>query len=447
MTELRRDLGLATALAIVIGTVIGSGIFRVPQAMINSVGSVHLVFLVWIVGGALSLAGALTYAELAAAMPGAGGEYVYLTAAYGPLWGFLYSWTQMWVAKSGSIATLATAFFEYTAYFIPEFEKVWFTVGPFSVKYGQVFAMVLILLLGLINFFGVKVGGDVQVVVTAVKVGLIAFVILAGLFYSHPAASATPIPAPPLATGFIAALVAALWAYDGWNNVGMVASEVSNPRRNLPLALIGGTAAVIAIYMLANWAYFRVLTPSEVGAHKLVAAEMMQRVQGHAGAAAVSIAAMISIFAALNGSILTGARVPYAAARDGLFFRSAAYVHPAFRTPGVAILMLTAWSSVLVLSGKYDELFTLVIFASWILYAMATAAVFVLRRKRPDLPRAYKTLGYPVVPFLFLTGAAILEVSTLVHQPRESISGIVLILLGLPFYLYWRRTSATPLQP
>jgi len=446
MTELRRDLGLATALAIVIGTVIGSGIFRVPQAMINSVGSVHLVFLVWIVGGALSLAGALTYAELAAAMPGAGGEYVYLTAAYGPLWGFLYSWTQMWVAKSGSIATLATAFFEYTAYFIPEFEKVWFTVGPFSVKYGQVFAMVLILLLGLINFFGVKVGGDVQVVVTAVKVGLIAFVILAGLFYSHPAASATPIPAPPLATGFIAALVAALWAYDGWNNVGMVASEVSNPRRNLPLALIGGTAAVIAIYMLANWAYFRVLTPSEVGAHKLVAAEMMQRVQGHAGAAAVSIAAMISIFAALNGSILTGARVPYAAARDGLFFRSAAYVHPAFRTPGVAILMLTAWSSVLVLSGKYDELFTLVIFASWILYAMATAAVFVLRRKRPDLPRAYKTLGYPVVPFLFLTGAAILEVSTLVHQPRESISGIVLILLGLPFYLYWRRTSATPLQ-
>ena len=174
MTELRRDLGLATALAIVIGTVIGSGIFRVPQAMINSVGSVHLVFLVWIVGGALSLAGALTYAELAAAMPGAGGEYVYLTAAYGPLWGFLYSWTQMWVAKSGSIATLATAFFEYTAYFIPEFEKVWFTVGPFSVKYGQVFAMVLILLLGLINFFGVKVGGDVQVVVTAVKVGLIA---------------------------------------------------------------------------------------------------------------------------------------------------------------------------------------------------------------------------------------------------------------------------------
>jgi APA family basic amino acid/polyamine antiporter len=444
ITELRRDLGLAAALAIVIGTVIGSGIFRVPQAMVNSVGSVPLVFLVWVVGGALSLAGALTYAELAAAMPGAGGEYVYLTEAYGPLWGFMYSWTQMWVAKSGSIATLATAFFEYTAHFIPEFEKVWFALGPFSVRYGQVFAMVLILLLGLINYFGVKIGGNVQVVVTAVKVGLIAFLILAGLFYSHPAASATPIPAPPLATGFIAALVAALWAYDGWNNVGMVASEIRNPKRNLPLALIGGTVAVIAIYMLANWAYFRVLTPAEVGAHKLVAAEMMQRVQGPAGAAAVSVAAMISIFAALNGSILTGARVPYAAARDGLFFRAAARVHPAFHTPGVSIMMLTVWSSLLVLSGKYEELYTYVIFSSWILYAMAIAAVFVLRRKRPDLPRAYKTLGYPVVPFLFLLGAAILEVTTLVHQPRESIAGILLILMGLPFYLYWTRKTGTP---
>ncbi len=443
MAELKRDLGIWAALAIVVGTVIGSGIFRVPQSMILNTGSVPLVFAVWVVGGMLSLAGALTYAELAAAMPGAGGEYVYLTEAYGPLWGFLYSWTQMWVAKSGSIATLATAFFEYTAHFIPEFEKLWFVLGPFPVKYGQVFAMGLILLLGLINYFGVKIGGGVQVAVTVLKVALIAFVIVAGLLYSHPVA-ASAISAPPLITGFTAALVAALWAYDGWNNVGMVASEVRNPQRNLPLALILGTVAVIAIYMAANWAYFRVLTPAEVGSHKLVAAEMMQRIYGPAGAAAVSIAAMISIFAALNGSILTGARVPYAAARDGLFFRSAARVHPAFRTPGVSILMLTAWSSLLVISGKYDELFTYVIFASWILYAMATASVFVLRKKRPDLPRPYKTLGYPIVPLLFLAGATLLEISTLIHQRRESITGIVLILLGLPFYFYWRRSASRP---
>jgi basic amino acid/polyamine antiporter, APA family len=443
MTELKRDLGVWAALAIVIGTVIGSGIFRVPQAMILNVGTVRLVFLVWIVGGMLSLAGALTYAELAAAMPGAGGEYVYLTEAYGPLWGFLYSWTQMWVAKSGSIATLATAFFEYTAHFVPQFELVWFTAGPFAVKYGQVFALALILLLGGINYLGVRVGGDLQVTVTAVKLALIAFVILAGLFYAHPAASAglpAPLPqTPPVFAGFIAALVGALWAYDGWNNVGMVASEVRNPQRNLPLALIGGTLGVIAVYMLANWAYFRVLSPAEVGAHKLVAAEMMQRIGGSAGASAVSLAAMISIFAALNGSILTGARVPYAAARDGLFFRSAARVHPAFHTPGVSILMLSAWSGVLVLSGKYEELFDFVIFGSWILYAMATASVFVLRRKRPDLPRPYKTFGYPAVPLLFLAGATVLEISTLWTKPRESIAGIILILLGLPFYFYWRR--------
>jgi len=448
VTELRRDLGIWAAVSIVVGTVIGSGIFRVPQTMILSVGSVPVVFLAWIVGGALSLAGALTYAELAAAMPGAGGEYVYLTEAYGPVWGFLYGWTQMWVAKSGSIATLATAFFEYTAHFVPQFEQVWFSAGPWTVKYGQGFAVALILTLGLINYFGVRIGGAVQVAMTALKIALIAFLILAGLLWSHagtvqPAPDTPPLPAAAPFAGFIAALVAALWAYDGWNNVGMVASEVKNPQRNLPLSLIFGTAAVIAIYMLANWAYFRVLSPAEVGAHKLVAAEMMQRIQGSAGAGAVSLAAVISIFAALNGSILTGARVPYAAARDGLFFRSAARVHPEFRTPGMSILMLTGWSCVLVVSGRYDELFDFVIFGSWILYGMATASVFVLRRKKPDLARPYRTIGYPAVPVLFLAGATILEISTLWTKPRESIAGILLILLGLPFYFYWRdRTPA-----
>ena len=233
VTELKRDLGLLAALAIVIGTEIGSGNIRVPQTMVNNVGTVPMVFLVWVVGGALSLAGALTYAELAAAMPGAGGEYVYLTEAWGPVWGFLYSWVQMWIGKSGSIATLATAFFEYTAHFIPEFEKVWITVGPLQIKYGQIFALVLILVLGLVNYFGVRFGGGVQIAMTAVKLGLIAFVIVAGMLYTHPAgaaAASAPLPAvPPLATGFVAALVAALWAYDGWNNVGMVASEIKNP--------------------------------------------------------------------------------------------------------------------------------------------------------------------------------------------------------------------------
>jgi amino acid transporter len=438
--ELRRELGTVAALAIVIGTVIGSGIFRVPQTMVNNVGTIPLVFLVWAVGGALSLAGALTYAELAAAMPGAGGEYVYLTEAWGPVWGFLYSWVQMWIGKSGSVATLATAFFEYTAYFVPQFEHVWITLGPLPIKYGQVFALVLILTLGVVNYFGVRFGGGVQVAMTAVKLLLIAFVILAGLFFtgSAPAGNLPASSVPPLASGFVAALVAALWAYDGWNNVGMVASEIKNPGKNLPIALILGTSSVIAIYMLANWAYFRVLSPAEVGAHKLVAAEMMQRIQGSWGAGLVSVAAMISIFAALNGSILSGARVPYAAAKDGLFFRAAARVHPEFRTPGVSILMMSGWAALLVLSGKYDDLFNFVIFGSWILYAMAAASVFVLRRKRPDLVRPYKTLGYPVVPVLFLVGAAALEFSTLRERPVQSLAGIALILLGLPFFYYWQ---------
>jgi len=314
-------------------------------------------------------------------------------------------------------------------------------LGPLPIKYGQVFALVLILTLGLVNYFGVRFGGGVQVAMTAVKLLLIALVILAGLLFTGTPPPGGSIPAsnvPPLASGFVAALVAALWAYDGWNNVGMVASEIKNPGKNLPIALILGTSSVIVIYMLANWAYFRVLSPAEVGANKLVAAEMMQRVQGSWGAGLVSVAAMISIFAALNGSILSGARVPYAAARDGLFFRAAARVHPVFRTPGVSILMMSGWAALLVLSGKYDDLFNFVIFGSWILYAMAAASVFVLRKKRPDLVRPYKTLGYPVVPVLFLVGAGALEFSTLRERPVQSLAGIALILLGLPFYYYWQ---------
>jgi APA family basic amino acid/polyamine antiporter len=274
-----------------------------------------------------------------------------------------------------------------------------------------------------------------------VKVALIAFIIIAGLAFG--AAHATVVSAAPPLTiaGFFAALVAALWAYDGWNNVAMVASEVRNPQRNLPLALIWGTAAVIAIYLLANAAYFKVLTAAEVGSSPRVAAEMMRRVFAAGGAGAVSVAAMISIFAALNGSILTGSRVPYAAARDGLFFRGFATVHPRYATPSVSILALSGWAALLVLSGRYEQLFTYVIFASWILYGMTTAAVIVLRIKRPDLPRPYRTLGYPWVPIVFVLVACALIVSTLMDSPRESIMGIGLVLLGLPFYFNWAKSA------
>ncbi|MBL8227604.1 MAG: amino acid permease [Bryobacterales bacterium] len=448
--SLRRELGLWAAVSIVVGTVIGSGIFLVPKTMVANVGSPSLVFLVWVFGGVLSLAGALTYAELAAALPEAGGEYVYLRAAYGPMWAFIYGWTQMWVAKSGSIATLATAFFYYLANFYPQLEGTLATLplpvgpggAPLEIRYGQVLAMAVILLLAWINYFGVRFGGDVQIVVTVIKVVLIGAVIAIGLTASQATVAnlGTSAPAPVGGiAGFFAALVAALWAYDGWNNVAMVSSEIKDPQRNLPRALILGTLGVIAIYLLANAAYFLVLSSTEVATTNRVAAEMMRKVMGSFGAGAVSLAAMISIFAALNGSILTGARVPYAMARDGLFFRAIGEVHPRWFTPANSIVAMSTWAALLVLSGRYEQLFTYVIFSSWILYGMATASVIVLRRKRPDLVRPYRTLGYPVVPVLFVLVAAALLVSTLQSSPRESLMGIGIILAGLPFYRYWRQ--------
>jgi amino acid transporter len=447
--ELKRVLGPWTATSIVVGTMIGSGIFLVPRTMINNVGTAGLVAVVWMVGGLLSLAGALSYAELAAALPEAGGEYAYLREAYGPLWGFLYSWTQLWVARSGSIATMATGFFLYLANFFPVLERNACTLplplgphgGPIEIRYGQLFAMALILLLGWLNYRGVKTSGDVQVAVTALKLALIAFIVIAGLAFGQAhAPSPEPVAALTFA-GFMAALVAALWAYDGWNNVSMVAGEIRDPQRNLPRALIWGTAAVIAVYLLASGAYFHVLKAAEVGRSERVAAEMMRRIFGNPGASAVSAAAMISIFAALNGSILSGSRVPYAAAREGYFFPPIGRVSRKYQTPGVSILALCGWAAVLALSGKFDDLFNLVIFASWILYGMTAAAVLVLRRTRPELRRPYRALGYPVVPILFVVASLILVVSTAVQRPRESAIGIGLIILGVPFYFHWKKRS------
>jgi basic amino acid/polyamine antiporter, APA family len=315
--------------------------------------------------------------------------------------------------------------------------------GPLEIRSGQILSMAVILGLAVLNYFGVRFGGGVQVVVTVIKVGCILVLIAIGL--TAPSASAsnfsTSVPAAGGVAGFFAALVAALWAYDGWNNVNMVAGEIRNPQRNLPLALIGGVLLVMAIYLATNLAYFYVLPAEAVATSDRVAAEMMRRVMGPSGAAAVSLAAMISIFAALNGSILSGSRVPYALARDGYFFRPYAVVHPKYRTPGISILLLSAWSAVLVLSGRYEQLYTLVIFPSWILYAMAAASVIVLRKKRPDLHRPYRTIGYPVVPVVFVCVAIALLASTLIDSPRESLLGLIVIALGIPFYLRWRRTA------
>jgi APA family basic amino acid/polyamine antiporter len=451
--HLQRVLGVWSAASIVIGTVIGSGVFLVPSSMIVKVGSVKMLFVVWVVAGLLSLFGALTYAELAAAMPEAGGEYVYLNAAYGPFWGYLYGWTQFTVAKSGSIATLAAGFYTYLTVFLPVLGKpvvvTPFMIGPnhtpFEIHYGQLVAIGVILILAGVNYIGVRVGGNLQVFVTAVKLLLIFAIIAVGLLsgkgdYSH---FSRHIPSLGGVAGFFAAMVSALWAYDGWNNVSMVSSEIRNPGRNLPRSLILGTLAVIATYLLINVAYFYVLTPTEVAGSQRLASNMMAHLYGNTAAAAVSIAVLISIFAALNGSILTGSRVPYAMARDGLFFKKIAKVDPKFLTPGNSVILLCLWSSVVVLSGWYDDLYNFVIFGSWILYLMTTLSVFVLRRKRPDLVRPYRTLGYPIVPVLFVAVAAFLLVSTFQTRPRESLMGLFLMVLGVPFYYYWKRREGS----
>jgi basic amino acid/polyamine antiporter, APA family len=452
--ELRRALGLWAAIAVVIGTAIGSGIFLVPTKMVRAVGSPEMVFGVWIFGGILTLFGALTYAELSSMLPGAGGEYVYLNAAYGRFFGFIYGWTQTWVAKAASIATLGTAFFTYLSNFFPQLNTVLYTLPlpigpgwkPLEIRYGQLLAIVVILFLAGVNYLGVRVGGGVQIGVTALKLAMIAGVVVAGLLSSHGnvANFHAAMPAIPGGVpGFFVALVAALWAYDGWNNAGMLGSEIERPQRNLPRALITGTLCIMAVYLLVNVAYFYILSGPEVGSEESrltgVAAVMMRRILGAPGASLVSAAAMISIFAAMNGSILSGSRVPYAMARDGYFFKSLSTVHPKYRTPSSAILLLGVWSSVVLLSGQYDQLYTLVIFPSWILYGMTAASVIVLRIKRPDLERPYRVIGYPVVPVLFVFVAVALLYSTLRSSPRESGIGLAIIAAGLPFYFHWKR--------
>ena len=447
---LRRALGLWAAISIIVGTVIGSGIFRVPSEMIRAVGSPGRVFGVWVFGGILSLFGALTYAELSSMMPEAGGEYVYLNAAYGPFFGFVYGWTQTWVAKSASIAALATLFTTYLADFLPGLKEVVVTIPlpigpewkPLDIRWGQLAAIAVILIIAAVNYRGVRLGGDAQVALTGLKVALIGGLIAVGLF-SRQASSVnlhSAVPAfPGGVAGFFKALVAALWAYDGWNNAGMLGSEIERPQKNLPRALIGGTLGIIGIYLAANLAYFTVLSGAEVAGSERVAADMMRRILGYQGGAVVSVAVMISIFAALNGSLLSGSRVPFAMARDGYFFQAVARVHPRFRTPSVGIGLLGVWSSILLLSGHYDELYTMVIFPSWILYAMTAASVIVLRRKLPAAERPYRVPGYPVVPLLFVLVAVGLLYSTLLSSPRESGIGLIVIVAGLPFYFFWKR--------
>ena len=410
-----------------------------------------MVFVVWIFGGFLTLFGALSYAELAAAMPESGGEFVYLSQAYGPIFGFMYGWSQTVVGKCASIAAIGAALIIYLADFFPSLDGVWlhtsWPIGPggsaFEVRYGQLAAMGFILALTAVNYAGTKIGGAVQVAGTFLKIALIGVIVVLGLTsHGSPANFDVAVPAVPGGlAGFFSALVAALWAYDGWNNGPMIGAEIQRPEKNLPRALIGGTFVVIATYLLTNLAYFYVLGGAGVAASDRVASSMMRAALGPSGGSIVTVAACISMFASLNGMILSGARVPFAMARSGQFFSWARTVHPKFGTPSGGLLFLGLFSSILLLSGRFDDLIRMVIFSEWIFYAMTAFAVVVLRRRRPDMPRPYRVHAYPAVPLLFVAVAAGLLCSTLWAYPRESGIGLGLIIAGLPFYFQWRKAG------
>ncbi len=441
---LSRDLGISHASAIVVGTIIGSGIFLVPAEMMQAVGSARLVYLAWIVGGALSLAGAITFAELGAMKPQAGGEYVYIRDAYGPLPGFLYAWTWFAIAKPASVATLTVGLVRILGTFpaLAFFNEVAVHV-PFAVSYGQLVAIAAAALITAPNYVGIKRAGDFQVTFTVLKiaiiivVSLLAFTASSGTWRNFATSFAG---ATGGFAGFMAALVAALWAYDGWNDLNMVSGEIRNPERVIPIALIAGVGIVAALYMLTNAAVQYVLPAAAVAASPRPASEATAVAVGAWGAAIVSAGMALSILVSLNGTIMSGARVPFAMARDGYFFKAMAEVHPRFHTPSIALIVQFVLSVVLLLfAGSFRQLFSLAIFSEWLFYMISASTVFALRRKEPDTPRPYRTWGYPVVPALFVMAAAVLLYYTFTQNIRDSAWGLLVIVAGVPVYGYFAR--------
>ena len=447
--ELARDLGLSHAGAVVVGTIIGSGIFLVPSEMMQAVGSARLVYLAWMVGGLLSFFGALTYAELGAMKPQAGGEYVYVRDAYGPLAGFLYAWTWFLIAKPASIATITTGLVRILGTFpiLSFFSHACFS-HPFTVNYGQLVAIGATVLVSWLNYIGVRRAGEFQFLFTLLKVAMILGIVAVGFSYSGGtwANFATEFTgAKSGAAGFFAALVAALWAYDGWNDLNMVAGEIRNPQRNIPLSLIWGVATVGALYILVNAAVQYVLPAAAVAGSERPASDAVALVLGRAGASLVSAGMAVSMLVTLNGTIMSGARVPFAMARDGYFFKAIAQVHPRFHTPWVAIVVQCGLAiALLLLGGSFRQFFSLAIFAEWMFYMIAGSTVFVFRRREPHADRPYRVWGYPVVPAVFVLVSAALLYYTFTDNLKSSAGGCLAILAGVPvFHFFARRRAAT----
>ena len=451
---LKRQLGLFDAAMILCGIVIGSGIFTSTGLMAAYLPSPGWILVIWLVGGLLTLAGALTFAELGAALPRAGGHYAYLHEAFGPMWGFLCGWILFLVYMSGGIAALAAAFSEYLGGMWPlvstrrilwSLDLGWGSDGfVWRVSAAQLAAVVAIQALTWVNWWGVREGKWVQNVLTVVKIAVLVVLAGAGLASGRGQAIVWDWAPAGMSFGGLllacgAGLVAVSWAFDGWNNVNFAAGEIRNPQRNLPRALLLGTAGVTLLYFLVNLVYFRALAVAEMAGQVRVAELAAARLFGEPAGNLLAGAILISILGSLNGSILTGPRIYFAMARDGLFFRQAGIVHPRNRTPGRAIVIQGIWASLLAVTGTFSQLFTFVMFVSILFWIAAAGAVIKLRRSRPDLPRPYRVPGYPWVPILFMIASAGILVSSLLESPAESLAGLLLTALGIPVYRLWRR--------
>jgi basic amino acid/polyamine antiporter, APA family len=434
MTEaagLRRSLGFMDLVLITVGTVIGSGIFLVPGLVLRQTGAQTAIALtVWTVGGVLSLLGALTYAELGAMHPDAGGLYVYIRDAFGPLPAFLYGWASFTVISSGSMATLAVAFSGYLGQIV--------AFGPVP---PQLVSVLVIVVVAAINILGTRKSATVQNWTTTAKVGGLLFLSALLITRGHPAAAAAgspfPAPAPSLAAGVGAAMIGVLWAYEGWQYVTFSAGEARDPQRTFPRAISLATLALIALYLLANIGYLTALGPLGAAQSDHVAADAVRTILGPIAGTIVGLLILVSIFSALNGLTLTSPRMYYAMARDGVFFKRLAVVNPRFGTPAFAIGSVALWAAVLAASGTFEQLLTYVVFAGWIFYALGALSIFAYRRRQPDAVRPFRVPGYPVTPLLFVVAAAVLVFNTVVTQPGRAAVGVGAVALGAPAFYAW----------
>jgi APA family basic amino acid/polyamine antiporter len=432
--ELPRVLGFTSVVGILVGTVIGSGIFVAPNRIASLVQSPQLIMAVWIVGGVLSFFGALAFAELGAAYPQAGGMYVYLREGYGRLIAFLFGWTLFFVIDSGAIATLSVAFStRYLPYFVP--------LSPLAAK---LVAVMMIAVLVIVNILGVRYGAALQNLLMFIKFGAIVAVSLVVFSLVRGNTTHWVQPAPRGISGtlvgdFGAALVLALWAYKGWEAVSFSTGEIKRPERNVPIGLVVGTSVAILLYISTNLAYLYVFPASEIAKSNRIAADVMNVALGPIGASIIAAVILFSITGAANGNVLTAPRVFFAMARDGVFFRRFADLHPKRLTPYVAIVATGGWAALLSVTGTFEQLATYVIFGQWIFFGLTVAAVMVLRRTKPDLPRPYRTWGYPVTPIVFILAALYISLNTLVTQPLNALAGLGIILAGVPAFYYWQR--------